>query len=551
MNPEIDNFLELFSNESAVPAKGFRESLEKRVVRKYNNKGLWSDLFSTALWRFSATTGVLFVALIVLTVVIVPSVNKPSIYVSNLAATEKEEILEKYAALAPLELNVLKPVETEPQTIAPSEVKEKIEQIVLSDEESKDNNLYTIKESLAYSGGLKQCGAVKDEASLSEYNYYQNKNNGDFLYKTNETTLDKKEVLYVWIGTTNKTADYSIHYKGGEYAVKINYSETPPASYPEPISYPEPVSYTQTTSSNYYNNLFEGENIDFSLEATERGEEYYIFDYWYYINCENGDTASEKKPGNQKIIVESWVKKSDYKTAKTNVYINDKTDSSLLYVKEYSYFYSFIEEDEAGEIFSLKNVNLKEINIKTDYKEEAALTEKLGLLSSLRVTVLVPDRPTYSINNIYTKLYLGDLEYYLDRAFYSLSTYGEKAYEKITRRIIGKSIADMSITSESDNTYLHYQVFDSNQQMNEILKENYFPEGAEFMEEMEITINSNVEKVKVYSAKIEPLSYPDSYPVSYPYLANSNSFRIGILQYRGNQYLFFWDNYITRNLKTL
>lgn len=547
MNPEIDNFLELFSDESAVPAKEFKESLKKRVVRKYNNKGFWSDLFSSALWRFSTATGVLFVALIVLTVVIVPSVNKPSIFVSNLAATEKKEILEKYVAQAPLELNELKPAEAEPQTIGPSEVKEKIEQIILADEEAKDNNLYTIKESLSYSGGLKQCSAIKDEASLSEYSYYQNKNSGDFLYKTNETTLDKKEVLYVWMGKTNKIADYSIHYKGGEYAVKINYPEIPPTSYPES------ESYSQAESSNYYNSLFEGVNIDFSLEATDRGEEYYIFDYWYYISCETGDTSSVQKPGSQKIYVEVWVKKSDYKTAKTNVYVNEKSDSSLLYVKEYSYTYSFIEEDEAGEIFSLKNVNLKEINIKPDYKEETALTEKLGVISSLGLTVLVPDRPTYSINNIYTKLYLGELEYYLDRAFYSLSTYGEKAYEKITRRIIGKSIADISITSESDNTYLHYQIFDSNQQMSEILNESYFPEWAEFIEEMEITINNNIEKVKVYSAKTEPLSYPDSYPISYPnlYPANSNLFRIGILQYGENQYLFFWDNYITRNLKTL
>ncbi len=150
MNPEIDNFLELFSDESAVPAKEFKESLKKRVVRKYNNKGFWSDLFSSALWRFSTATGVLFVALIVLTVVIVPSVNKPSIFVSNLAATEKKEILEKYVAQAPLELNELKPAEAEPQTIAPSEVKEKIERLnlYLTQKVSKKSKVITPPDSL-------------------------------------------------------------------------------------------------------------------------------------------------------------------------------------------------------------------------------------------------------------------------------------------------------------------------------------------------------------------------------------------------------------------
>lgn len=288
------------------------------------------------------------------------------------------------------------------------------------------------KNTTEYKIGNKECKAIFDKD-----NVYQTSKSVSLMYIDKDKFYTKylyenpKAGLYdLTISNTDykNKVGYNIYYKGGDYAVKVDYSGN--------IIVPEEMVTTQDSDTvpvdeQNNKNIFDylGSDTEIVGETDYYGTRVYVIRYSDNVNCNDLTFTSKDKPN--KVIYEFFVEQNEFSIVRQASYLDSISEDNLIYEVITSSETKNVNFEEVKNLFNFDaNVEIKEFK-EPKYNSEVFYQKQKDYFNSLTIHFLRPAEG--NISNLYAYLgYYEKPEYqkYLDsREFFPKGKLGDKLYE--------------------------------------------------------------------------------------------------------------------------
>lgn len=379
-------------------------------------------------------------------------------------------------------------------------------------------------------------------------------------------------------------------YKGGDYAVRLNYSNNYyyiPSSYPV-VSYPASYSVNSGQVDNLIERYF-GYGAEVLGTEEDDGVEYYIVKRSYEAWSCDAD----------KIIYLTWINADNFQIEKYETYLDDETsEDNLVSRTETSVETKKINFGEVESLFSFEySVNIRELD--TENYPQTSENQRLTALNTYLNENNIKLLSIASFRNDYSYAPLGRYfpsgwDYSVDPNFYPVGDHGQLLYDLAVYGSNTKRLPKTEVYSYLyRGNYYGYYDYNNSASANEniysistedekIINANFSGDIQDDLETQDIKlkvktksgntveVNAAVYQKKQYdhhttsivsyptSYGLKPVSYPASYPASYPQYGTwcdpgecYSLKTLIIFEYEGHKYSLFSYNSMWINLEDL
>jgi hypothetical protein len=408
LDKEKNEFLELFSKESAMPSNKFRNELKKKMIKEFRPKHL--SLLGLPLGLAFSAFVVIIVAVVLFDPLQIQNINVKETQILN--DNEKKQILS----------NIIKSNSNEAII--------KITNPKSTDSIVEDNRLKTLEtaKTLTQNSDIKNyqylfstttTSAGKQFESCLSADLYSN----DILERVesynlieSNTKVHSKTITY---NQDNELIDYSlvsvngdnvksIRYKGGEYAAEENFvkEKDTPVSFPTTVSYPVSFAVDDLTVNQFFS------NVDLKT-TTKDGQTYFIVEKEASSSC-------------GKIITKTLIDSQTYDIKSTDVYRNNTSEGNLIYSTQTN------SEKRSGNLTDLLKNFIFEYNVPLSNFDDQDITEVDESIINENIEIAFPALERYSLDNISSEKTrnIRNYKFFIDRLFYPQNESGDDLFEQ-------------------------------------------------------------------------------------------------------------------------
>lgn len=343
------------------------------------------------------------------------------------------------------------------------------------------------------------------------------------------------ESYYLSVFTPNES--YSYEYLGGEYAVRLNFSDnyfqnfittelensevevfeelgTMETEFVEP-QVPENLPVLEQIKQLY------GEDV----RVKQVGDNY-IVEYSFETNCNYDElayiqvrpTVFPQSDLEDTIVYELYLN-NDFEVERTIEYLESISEDNILIETETSFVRSMLENPVSRFQFPFE-VEVREIEVgggAYDFEEELQKIENFLTNTDFKFVGLANSE--FSLNYFYASEAQETEEiysYYSDRSFYSDSKRGEERYRlsnEVSQSDFVSSIVNYSYITQNYENYIDFSVYSANFTKEEILNNWYYdPEFSTIVEsQVELTVDGAIVSATVYKVTT---NYPQAEPLT-------------------------------------
>ncbi len=304
-------------------------------------------------------------------------------------------------------------------------------------------------------------------------------------YSKSVTTDDNGNPIdyYLW------TPEHAIEYKGGEYAIRNNYTFVPMVAETVPAPTIDDTALLREDTTDYDLSIQIDPQPEPELVAIEKidGLEYYIYQTTYDLYCDEQNTQTG--------IQRSWINHTNQDVYKDQTYLNSVSANNLLIESVYINETKKTTLEEVAEQFAFEyNVPIRQA------PEQDTSVQLESYLNQNVVETLLPTSTDWQLSSAYSEA-ANNLayrtSYIFDRAYYAPGAIGEAMYQQLQHTLSDVPAAALELQFvDASGTFATVTTFDNSTDVHTILAHHALQDITP--QSGHITINGQSQTVSVY-----------------------------------------------------